>query len=199
MLESEIKELIREVPGMSNARNLLDLYTQALSTRDVDGAMLEIGTWCGRSAIVLQKAAALLKCHLYCLDTFPPFEWWEGKTSIPIMQQVLAPIYRAGGPEIIARRTLEPFANVTVLKGDEPPARALRFAFIDGDHRYQGVARNIRQVVGAINSGGVVVLDDVHNSYVEVKHALHDSALMQPELFRNLGQLNPKMHAFQRI
>jgi hypothetical protein len=49
-----------------------------------------------------------------------------------------------------------------------PPAGALfDFAFIDGDHRYQGVLNDLRALAPILNNGAYVLLHDAYHEGVD--------------------------------
>lgn len=56
---------------------LLSLFTLVFSSADIEGDILELGSWCGRSAIALGMAAALTdNSKIYCVDWFPEKDDW---------------------------------------------------------------------------------------------------------------------------
>jgi predicted O-methyltransferase YrrM len=57
---------------------MLALYLLALTQRNLTGDIIEIGSWCGRSALALGRAAALSNgTHLHCIDLFPGKSDWH--------------------------------------------------------------------------------------------------------------------------
>lgn len=73
----QFQVLSGDIPGWSPPEELLALFTLALSTSKLDGDFLEIGSWCGRSAIALAMAGKLMGVSgIYCIDLFPEKTDW---------------------------------------------------------------------------------------------------------------------------
>lgn len=71
-------EVIGEtVPGWCPPDQMLALYLLALTQRDLPGDIIEIGSWCGRSALALGRAAQATATHLHCIDLFPGKDDWH--------------------------------------------------------------------------------------------------------------------------
>ena len=58
----------------------------------------------------------------------------------------------------------------------------LRMAFIDGDHSYEGVCRDIRNVLGALIPGGWICFDDAFSNYEGVDRAIRELVIANPEM-----------------
>lgn len=75
----QVEELVRDVPGWTPIDQLYTLYNMAYFTRGVSGDILELGSWCGRSAVALGLAARSFEdTHVFCFDLFPERgDWFE--------------------------------------------------------------------------------------------------------------------------
>lgn len=73
---NQIEEMVRDVPGWSPADQLNALFSLAYSC-DADGDIIELGSWCGRSATALGLAAKLTGCTLHAVDLFPEKRDWR--------------------------------------------------------------------------------------------------------------------------
>ena len=74
----QLEELVRDVPGWSPIDQLYTLFTLALSSADLQGDIVEVGSWCGRSAVILGAAAQLQRnTRVHCVDLFPAREDWQ--------------------------------------------------------------------------------------------------------------------------
>lgn len=72
-----LEKATQDIPGWSPQDQLLSLYILALSSSDLDGDILELGSWCGRSAVALGMAARISgKSKVYCVDLFPERNDW---------------------------------------------------------------------------------------------------------------------------
>lgn len=78
---TQIEEAVLNIPGWSPIDQLLTLFTLAYTNADLDGDILELGSWCGRSAVALGMAAQLSgKGRVYCVDLFPDKgDWFQNE------------------------------------------------------------------------------------------------------------------------
>lgn len=73
----QIEEAVKDIPGWSPIDQLLSLFTIAFSSAHLQGDILELGSWCGRSAVALGMAARLTgKTKVHCVDLFPEKSDW---------------------------------------------------------------------------------------------------------------------------
>ena len=84
-----IQEWTSDISGWCPEDQLFALYLLALSTSSIEGDILEVGSWCGKSSVVLAHAAEKQKCKLICLDLFPDKSDWykndEGNYSFNVI------------------------------------------------------------------------------------------------------------------
>lgn len=75
----QIEEAVDSIPGWSPLDQLLALYTLTAACSYLDGDVLELGSWCGRSAVALGLAARLTgTSRLHCVDLWPEKkDWWQ--------------------------------------------------------------------------------------------------------------------------
>ncbi len=73
-----IEDAVRDVPGWTPIDQLFALFTLAYSTAHLPGDIIELGSWCGRSAVVLGLAAKLSgDSKVHCVDLFPARDDWR--------------------------------------------------------------------------------------------------------------------------
>ena len=73
----QIEAAVREVPGWSPVDQLFALFNLTFASAPLGGDVLELGSWCGRSAVALGMAARLTGTgHVHCVDLFPEREDW---------------------------------------------------------------------------------------------------------------------------
>ena len=85
----QIERISRDIPGWSPIDELFALFTLVYSTAGLRGDVIEIGSWCGRSSVVLGLVAALIgKTRVHCIDLFPSKSDWhrnpDGTYSIAV-------------------------------------------------------------------------------------------------------------------
>jgi predicted O-methyltransferase YrrM len=77
-LIGRLETMVTTIPGWSPIDQLYTLHLLGLATSHLPGDFIEIGSWCGRSGIVLGDAARSIgKTKLHCIDLFPQKEDWK--------------------------------------------------------------------------------------------------------------------------
>lgn len=126
-------------------------------TNHLDGRVIEIGSWCGRSTVHIAHAAYPTVIH--AVDT------WEGSPN------------EISGELAAQRDVWSQFSqNIDELtRGNVKPYRMgwrqyvteetgpIRFCFIDAEHTYREVFDNIEAVLPLMVPGSVLCGDDVHH------------------------------------
>jgi len=206
-IASQIEQAVQNIPGWSPIDQLLSLFTLAYTSADIAGDILELGSWCGRSAVVLGMAARLTgNTKVHCVDLFPEKKDWfknpDGTYSFAVnidgrvvgaygeqtvwaepYERDIAPVYErySGTWEAfnasIAENDLS--RQIIPIKGDLQSFALnaasdfkLRMAFIDGDHSYEAVAKDIEIIERFLVLGGWICFDDAFSSYVGVNEAI---------------------------
>src|SRR5262245_39815092 len=75
-LASEIEALVADIPGWSPLDELFSLSLLAHSTAHLAGRIIGLGSWCGRSSVVLAAAARDTHGLVHCIDLFPTRSDW---------------------------------------------------------------------------------------------------------------------------
>jgi len=76
-LMADIEALVNGVPGWSPVDQLFTLSLLAQVTAGLPGDIVEVGSWLGRSAVVLAAAARDTGGRVYCIDLFPRRDDWR--------------------------------------------------------------------------------------------------------------------------
>jgi predicted O-methyltransferase YrrM len=81
---------VASVPGWSPSEQLFALFMLSIGARDVPGDLLEVGAWCGRSAVALGHAARILgNAKVVSIDLFPHKDDWsenpDGSFSLSVV------------------------------------------------------------------------------------------------------------------
>jgi predicted O-methyltransferase YrrM len=147
----------------------LALYAAAASVpADVTGPLLEIGSYCGKSAVYLGAAARATGRILYTVDHHrgseenqPGWEWHEPDLVDPTAGLIdTLPVFR----RTIAEAGLED--RVVAVIGDSPTVAAnwttdVAFLFIDGGHGREPAHRDFDAWMPRLVAGGTLAIHDV--------------------------------------
>lgn len=153
-----------------------ELYLCAKSVQE-EGIWVEIGTWKGASIRIINAAKSKKKGKVFTIDNF--------RTDI-------FPSGRGVKEETIEYLKKE---KVTLLIGESEDAAktwsegVIDFLFIDGDHRYEGVAADIKNWLPYVRKGGKVLFHD-YDSHEDVTKAIHraiEDKLIEP--IKKVGSL----------
>jgi hypothetical protein len=135
---------------------------QAVVLRGLAGAaarpgckFLEVGSWCGASAAILAQVAREYGGHLFCVD------WWKGNPDTELATL-------AASEDIFSlfwqRISSEHLNDVVIpIRGaSELAAQVLRpvsfdLVFLDADHRYQAIRRDLRAYSLLVRRGGGIL------------------------------------------
>lgn len=230
---AQIDESIQKIPGWSPADQLLILYTLVYASADTGGDVLELGSWCGRSAIVLGMAARRTgNTKVYSVDLFPEKKDWfmntDGTYSFAVeidgrkieayheqtvwqepYQKDIVPVYEKYN-SIWEAFQISVNSNglddvIIPIKGDlfvfslkAPKDLKLRLVFIDGDHGYEAVKKDIELLERYLVPGGWVCFDDAFTSYAGVNQAIEE-LIIQTGKYKNCQQLTRKLFVAQRV
>lgn len=219
-----IDEVIQHVPGWTPADQLLTLFTLACASTDIPGDILEVGSWCGRSTVVLAMACRLTgHGRVQSVDLFPAKADWfqnlDGTWSFKSMgygaymdqtvwdepfQRDIAPLYREHDNVFeIMQESLKRFAVSDLVdchKGTSDHffascgKRRFRLAFLDGDHSFDAVCRDITNAAANMPDGGWLCFDDAFSTYEGVDQAIKSQVWTSPRLVF-ARQFTRKLHA----
>jgi Methyltransferase domain len=136
-------------------------------TVGVEGDLLEIGAYLGKSAILLgyllRPQERLVVCDLFTNEELDPDleadAAFYGSLSRAAFEQNYARFHRRP-PTVIERSSTE--------LADEGLGRSFRLVHVDGSHQYDVVRQDIATALEFLVDGGIVVVDD----YRTVPHAL---------------------------
>ncbi|MFF2141902.1 class I SAM-dependent methyltransferase [Kitasatospora sp. NPDC058190] len=161
--------VLNDVPGWfwDHDRHSFDWFLGRQEETGVTGDLLEMGAYLGRSAIVigehLQPGETFTVCDLF--DSEAPDEENSEEMAVSYRKTLTRSAFESNYlsfhdelPEIIQ-------APTSVLAGGRIPAGAFRFIHIDASHLYEHVVGDLQVSRIALQSQGVVVLDDYRSQH----------------------------------
>jgi hypothetical protein len=175
----EVYSLGFQTPA-SDLRALSQLVTGLTARTDGPFRAVEIGSWVGESALTIAGAIRFKDATLTCVDT------WEGTPGCETVEM----LEQFGGTETVYKQFL---ANVAPYLNTEdgpcirpmklPSHEAVRtfrdnsldFVFIDADHRYHAVCKDIENYLPKVKPGGILCGHDYNDpGHPGVKEAVLD-------------------------
>ena len=147
-------------------------YVDAVAQVQTSGRLVEIGTWLGRSLAAILPTAVARCIGVWCIDT------WKGSPEDPtetIVQSGLDAysVFEAN------MRSLKLWGTFSVIHDDQTiaatrfPDGSLDLVFLDADHRYDAVQRDIRLWWPKLKPGGLFLGHDYGDVHPGVAKAVH--------------------------
>jgi predicted O-methyltransferase YrrM len=147
----EISAIAARVEGwLSEAQGRVLMSIAARTTGR--GAIVEIGSWKGRSTVWLAAGAQLARQRVYAVDRHSAS---REDPSANTLAEFLRNIERAGVADAVEPVVMSSADAAAVIHG---PVELL---FVDGDHSFAGVQRDAETWLPKIIEGGVVLFHDV--------------------------------------
>jgi SAM-dependent methyltransferase len=131
-------ETVRE-DGVSNCRVFADRLV-AIKSLPKGGVVAEVGTQTGRFADHIYKTARPSKLHIFDLS----LEWFDKSLLVEPLKNGSAQIHVGDSSSLLG----------------EFPDEHFDWIYIDGDHSYEGVQRDIAQAVRKVKRDGILVFND---------------------------------------
>lgn len=155
-------------------------YLWELGMRPVQGHILEIGSWYGKSTCILAGTCAdrgdqskTICVDSFCMDGSPrQVTYYHSlhKNRLGTFYEFIANANHYGFSEYII-----PVAIYSRQSGPVLKSKSFRLAFIDGQHSYAGVKGDLELVLPLVVSGGVVAIHDVDNRYPGIGKAIEET------------------------
>jgi predicted O-methyltransferase YrrM len=197
----ELVSRFEHIPGMLPVRRCVHLYLLAFG--GLAGDVIEIGSWQGKATAYLAQACADTRNGLvHAIDTFlgnPGHEknYYVNGTLANLEQNFRANIESVGLTDHVITHASTSEAAIDSVRAATQGARLL---FIDGEHTYDAVSRDLALYAELVVPGGVIVLDDYSPGFAgDVKAvrehvAAHSGRYGRPFQQRNTLVL-PRLHA----
>jgi predicted O-methyltransferase YrrM len=202
LLRRPILRRMRTVEGWledDEAELLIATTARALSGQREPQAIVEIGSYCGRSTIVLGSVARALAptVKVYAVD---PHDGNVGALDQGL--QHTAPTLGRFTANIAAAELTGVVETILQRAQDVPWERPIGMLFVDGLHDYASVARDFRHFEEHVVPGGFVAFHDYADYYPGVKMLVHEilatRRYARVELVRSMMVLQKRAAAAER-
>ncbi|MDA7926719.1 class I SAM-dependent methyltransferase [Verrucomicrobiales bacterium] len=154
------------IPGMISPKSGQMLYTLCVFQK-TPGDVVEIGSWQGRSTSFLARAVSdSSNGKFFAIDHFKgnvgkESEYVVGASDLSdLKENFQSNIARIGLAE-----TVEVMDMDNVRAARELEECSVRFLFIDGDHSYEGVKKDLQLFVPKLCPGAIIVFDDYSKNF----------------------------------
>ena len=167
MMDSDQLKVAEAVKGFLPQNEALALYNAAVSV-EVEGPLLEVGSYCGKSSVYLGYAAQSIGRVLYALDhhrgSEENQEGWEHhdpqlidnqKGVMDTLPYFRDAIFTAGLEDVVI--ALVGQSGVIARNWTTP----LSFLFIDGGHGEEPAKADFNGWVPKVKEGGILAIHDV--------------------------------------
>ena len=155
----------RLVPSGLPEDHAVALYDVAKGLPDCGPVLVEIGSWLGKSAVVLSRAISKKKgAVLFCIDPFNAhgdpssaahYRNVSQKMDVSLLEHFTQNIKRYGSYKHV--KTLRGYSTDFSGNWDKP----IDLLFIDGNHSYEAVKRDFLEWSPFIKPGGYLIMHDV--------------------------------------
>ncbi len=134
------------------------LATLAESVARAGCRLLEVGSWCGDSTMVLGAVAKRHDGHLFCID------WWKGNIGTDLeriaeQRDVFSVFWQRVRESGLEDVVIPMRGKSEDIGGILAPGR-FDLIYIDGDHRHESACRDVAGFSPMVRDGGVLCGDD---------------------------------------
>lgn len=197
---------LEKIPGILDPLEAVTLFQLAVSG-NIRAPIAEVGSYLGKSASYLALGSLIAGNEgVVAIDMFPAKEdWFKGEDGFWHIRgsdyYLSESVYKErehffyGGShytntldilnDILSRLNMG--GLITPFKGNSPAfmgqhgnGTRFRMMFIDGDHTYQGVKKDIEALSGALASGGYICFHDYCSSFPGVIQAVDEMVFSSP-------------------
>ena len=165
--DPDVLDAFRAAPGFMPEDEGLALYAAAVEVAPL-GPLVEIGTWCGRSTILLAAAAATAATHVITIDHHrgseehqPGWEYHQPELVDPDVGKIdTLPVFR----KVLATSGLEQHV-IAVVASSQDVGRywntPVGMVFVDGSHTDESAQRDYETWAVQVCEGGLLAVHDV--------------------------------------
>jgi hypothetical protein len=159
-------QLSETIPGMITTESGKMLYTLCY-LQEIKGDVVEIGSWQGRSTSFLARAVKeSINGKLFAIDHF---QGNIGKEQLYKVKNDDLSDLKSGFISNMKHLGLVDVINLLEMNSQEASNRiasnSIRFLFIDGDHTYNGVLKDIELFFPKLVNNAIVVFDDFSDNF----------------------------------
>lgn len=133
------------------------LAVQRKGNKDLIG--VEIGVYKAENALWILKALPQLK-KLYLIDPYASYSDY-GQDSLDVAEKIAHSKLKAYKDKVVWLK----LKSDDAIKLIKEAHKGIDFVYIDGDHQYQQVKKDIENYWAILKKGGIIGGDDIDNGY----------------------------------
>lgn len=163
----------QRVPGYINNKHPI-VFNKMMDLAPKSGTWVEIGSWMGKSAsyCVVELQRRNMSYMFHCID---PWTGSEEHKDLKVIQE--GKLYEEFNKNVLPiRHLIHPHRMTSEEASKKFKDDSVDVIFIDGDHSYEGVKKDLECWFPKIKSGGVIAYDDYPRwpSIVKAVHEFHE-------------------------
>lgn len=149
---------IAHLPGWYGIPEARCLWDHAIET---GGRYLaDVGTFCGRSALLLAQVAQVFGGTVYCVDMWSP-DWSDDSCEMTAEQAFT--VFQAALDEMGLRHRVVTLRSPSDTAAETVEDGLLDLAHIDADHSAEAVKKDLKAWMPKVRYGGRIVLHDYND------------------------------------
>lgn len=179
---------VSSIHGMITNDEAALLFSIACS-QDIDGEILEIGSWLGKSTVHLAMGAKISKNgKVTAVDTFIGNAGKENMYTAPLKNsETIIERFRKNIALAGVSKNVDVF-HMSSVEAARRYKKPIRLLFIDGCHDYEAAIEDIKIWTPKVMHGGIIILDDFTHQFPGVVQAAQELLFEQPNKFKVLFQ-----------
>ena len=137
--------------GMSG-KDVLLLNDLAIKVAKPNAVFFEIGSWKGHSASVLGEVAKECGGHVFCVDHWKGSPGvWQHELEVNCLATFRMNIKECGLEDVVHPIVMESALAASIIRDE-----VADLLFIDADHRYEGIRKDIEIWSSKVKRGGIL-------------------------------------------
>ncbi len=187
----------RDIKGWLTEEEARVLYRH-VSELGATGPILEIGSFHGKSTIVLARAAKAIGSRVVAVDPHEGINYWQGDIQPlphlggPSFDSFQENLTDAGVSDVVEPLVMRSSEAFETLKDREPFA----FVFIDGNHGYDNVRQDFELWSQCLVTGGVIAFHDSNGKMPGPPRVVAEVKQMQDYEFLSLVE---QLTSFRKV
>lgn len=187
----DLQRKVAAVPGMITLRRAMYLYWLAFAG-SIEGDIIELGSWQGRSTIALAQACADSENGVvHAVDTFAGNPGHESNYTVGADDlSDLESNFRRNVTDAGLSDRVRVYPMRSSQAASEIDAASVRMLYIDAEHAYEPVKEELELYADKLAPGGLLTFDDYSTPFPGVSTAIHEHLAANRDRYAGVVQDN---------